>query len=41
MPGHVPNAVRLALAAPVPNVLRSALQTLARLAMSDGDVPTE
>ncbi len=41
MPGHVPNAVRLALAAPPLDILRAALVTLARLAVSGGDVSTE
>ncbi|MEI7713118.1 MAG: PLP-dependent aminotransferase family protein [Rhodospirillales bacterium] len=41
MPGHVPNAVRLALAAPPLDVLERALSTLARLVASEDDVPTE
>lgn len=36
-PGHAPAAVRLALASPSPEVLREALETLARLARSAPD----
>ena len=36
-PGHAPAAVRLALASPTPEVLREALETLARLARTEPD----
>lgn len=36
-PGHAPAAVRLALASPAPDVLREALETLARLARAAPD----
>ena len=36
-PGHAPAAVRLALASPPPEVLREALETLARLARAEPD----
>jgi DNA-binding transcriptional MocR family regulator len=36
-PGHAPAAVRLALASPPPEVLREALETLARLARAAPD----
>ncbi|OWJ65422.1 GntR family transcriptional regulator [Inquilinus limosus] len=36
-PGHAPAGVRLALASPAPDVLREAVETLARLARSEPD----